>query len=84
MFCSVIYNRFHSVIAQIPTTWQIVPFIGTRAGAPVNDNLPDDNAARDVYSPYEFEPDEEAILAALLPRNLGSADLPRNAGQRSG
>ena len=69
--CSIVYNRFRSVIAQVPTKWQIVPFAGasdkiTTAG---NDNV-DQNAEANSISPYEFEPDEEKILADLLPRNL--------------
>ena len=31
---------------------------------------------------YEYEPDEEAILADLLPRNLVGPDLPRAARER--
>ena len=52
------YNQFKSVISQIPTALQIVPasFPETGDEAPVN---------------YEYEPEEEEILADLLPRNLG-------------
>ncbi|MEM1275348.1 MAG: F0F1 ATP synthase subunit gamma [Pseudomonadota bacterium] len=53
------YNQFKSVISQVPTALQIVPasFPETEdEGEPVN---------------YEYEPEEEEILADLLPRNLG-------------
>jgi len=56
--CTVIYNRFQSVIAQIPTEMRLIP-------AP----LPAGDAAVGGAM-YEFEPDEETILAKLLPQNL--------------
>ena len=60
--CTLIYNRFVSVINQVPTEQQLIPM-----QLPANDNpTPDAGSAT-----YEFEPDEETILAALLPRNLG-------------
>src|SRR5262249_17776695 len=55
--CTLFFSRFKSVIAQIPTAQQIIP--------PV---LPE-QAANGGGAAYEFEPDEEDILAALLPRN---------------
>ncbi len=58
--CSVIYNRFVSVISQVPTEIQLIPL-----------TLPDTPAEQTAQAQYEFEPDEETILAALLPRNLG-------------
>ena len=58
--CTVVYNRFQSVISQIPTEAQLIPL-----------SLQADNAAAPAGgAQYEFEPDEEAILAALLPRNM--------------
>ena len=55
-----IYNRFHSVISQIVTEQQLIPVAaaGGRGGST--------SAARC----YEFEPDEETILARLLPQAL--------------
>jgi len=54
--CTLFFSRFRSVMAQIPTAQQLVPavFPATAAGGAV----------------YEYEPDEEDILAALLPRNI--------------
>jgi F-type H+-transporting ATPase subunit gamma len=59
--CTVIYNRFRSVIMQIPTEMQLIP--------PQLPAAQDDTpaAARAVY---EFEPEEEELLARLLPQNL--------------
>lgn len=58
--CTVIYNKFKSAITQIVTPQQLIPF----ALASANENV-DAGAAI-----YEYEPDEEEILADLLPRNL--------------
>jgi F-type H+-transporting ATPase subunit gamma len=57
--CTLFYSRFQSVIAQIPTALQIIPLA-----------LPADAKAAPSSASYEYEPDEEEILAALLPRNL--------------
>ena len=56
--CTLFYSRFKSVIAQIPTAQQIIP--------PVFDAATGGGAA----AAYEYEPDEEEILAELLPRNI--------------
>jgi F-type H+-transporting ATPase subunit gamma len=56
---TLFYSRFKSVIAQVPTAQQIIPAAPAR-----------DAAAPDVY--YEFEPDEEDILAELLPRYIAT------------
>jgi F-type H+-transporting ATPase subunit gamma len=58
--CTLFYSRFKSVISQIPTAQQIIP--------PVFENK-DTGAGGAVY---EYEPDEEDILADLLPRNLAT------------
>lgn len=54
----VYYSQFKSAIAQVPTYQQLVPL----EMPAVQSTGPD--------MPYEYEPDEEAILADLLPRNL--------------
>jgi F-type H+-transporting ATPase subunit gamma len=55
--CTLFFARFKSVIAQVPTAQQIIP--------PVFEETSANGGAS-----YEFEPDEEDILAALLPRNV--------------
>ena len=60
--CTVIYNRFVSVISQVPTEARLVPL-------PMPEAEPEEKPAG-PQAQYEFEPDEEAILAALLPRNM--------------
>jgi F-type H+-transporting ATPase subunit gamma len=60
--CTVIYNKFKSAMTQIVTAQQLIPF--AIAGA-ANENA----AAGDTS--YEYEPEEDAILEELLPRNIG-------------
>ena len=58
--CTLFYAEFKSVIAQVPTAQQLIPAeIKGRAEKPGTEN-----------GIYEYEPDGEAILADLLPRNL--------------
>jgi F-type H+-transporting ATPase subunit gamma len=57
--CTLLYSRFRSVIAQIPTAQQIIP--------PVFDTKTADALGGAVY---EFEPEAEDILHELLPRNV--------------
>lgn len=56
--CTLFYGQFKNVITQIPTAQQIIP-----VKAPDHATLPDLKGAA-----YEFEPDEDEILATLLPR----------------
>jgi F-type H+-transporting ATPase subunit gamma len=59
--CTVIYNRFQSVIAQVPTEMRLIP-------APLPEIKVEATAGAQAI--YEFEPDEETLLARLLPQNL--------------
>lgn len=61
--CTVIYNKFESVISQIVTRQQIVPF-------PVPEAAEGDEAGAGDKALYEYEPSEEGILADLLPKNV--------------
>ncbi len=60
--CTLVYNRFISVISQIPTEQVLIP-----VAVPANDAGAPQTGAKALY---EFEPDEETILAKLLPQNL--------------
>jgi len=53
--CTLFFSRFKSVIAQIPTPQQIIPPVFEKA---------------ETAAAYEYEPEEDEILAELLPRNL--------------
>lgn len=61
--CTIVYNKFKSAIAQIVTPQQLIPF----ALASANENTAAKNTEAQLY---EYEPDEESILADLLPRNM--------------
>jgi F-type H+-transporting ATPase subunit gamma len=54
---TLFYSKFKSVISQIPTAQRIIPAEIPQGGAVAT-------------ASYEYEPDEGAILASLLPRNL--------------
>ncbi|HWX61447.1 F0F1 ATP synthase subunit gamma [Bradyrhizobium sp.] len=56
--CTLFFSRFRSVIAQIPTAQQIIP------------PMFEGDAGNDNGVVYEYEPDEDEILAELLPRNI--------------
>jgi F-type H+-transporting ATPase subunit gamma len=53
------YSRFQSALAQIPTEQQIIPVPTPKVAASSSDG-----------AVVEYEPEEEAILAELLPRYL--------------
>ncbi|MGB2891506.1 MAG: F0F1 ATP synthase subunit gamma, partial [Albidovulum sp.] len=56
---TIFFNRFQSVISQVPTASQIIPatFEGGAEGA---------------SALYDYEPSEEGILADLLPRGVAT------------
>ena len=59
--CSIIYNKFKSVIAQEVTNTQLIP-------AQI-----DMTAETDTLSvSYQYEPEEEELLNALLPRGIST------------
>ena len=70
----MVFSQFKSVVTQIPTVTQLIP-AEVSTGAPTIDLK---------GASYEYEPDEETILADLLPRNittqLFSAMLENQAG----
>jgi len=56
--CTLYFSTFKSVISQIPTAYQLIPAEIQEA----------EEQPADVN--YEYEPDEQIILADLLPRNI--------------
>ena len=72
---TIFFNRFESVISQVPTTQQIIP-------AAFEDG--DEDGASTLY---DYEPSEEAILADLLPRGVATqifAALLENGASEQG
>lgn len=67
--CSIVFNKFQSAMTQIVTRQQLIPFVGDGAEKPAND---DRKSASDdgPRAAYIFEPEEDEILASLLPKNL--------------
>ena len=59
--CTVIFNKFKSAISQEVTLKRLIP-------AEVGEDTQDDDAGVS----YEYEPDEEELLAAVLPRNIST------------
>jgi len=58
---TLFYARFKSVISQIPTALRLIPA-----------EVPKGTKTADLKGgAYEYEPDEQDILAELLPRNVG-------------
>lgn len=62
--CTIVFNRFQSAMTQIVTPQQLIPFV------PGENDEPQAEAASGPAPVYIFEPEEEAILENLLPRNL--------------
>jgi F-type H+-transporting ATPase subunit gamma len=57
---TLFYSHFRSVVSQVPTRRQLIPAQVADAGPAI-----------DLKGAiYEYEPDEETILATLLPRNI--------------
>jgi F-type H+-transporting ATPase subunit gamma len=61
---SVVYNRFKSAMTQITTRQQLIP------PPPPEETAAEAAPAAGGSASYEFEPDEQEIMADLLPRNL--------------
>jgi F-type H+-transporting ATPase subunit gamma len=59
--CALVYNRFRSVIAQVPTEQRLIP-------APLPEAKAEEGAG--LKALCDFEPAGEEILETLLPKNL--------------
>ncbi|MDO5644027.1 MAG: F0F1 ATP synthase subunit gamma [Paracoccus sp. (in: a-proteobacteria)] len=74
---TLFYNRFESVISQVPTARQIIPAVLDEGDEP----------AASVSAEYDYEPGEEVILTDLLPRALATqvfTALLENAASEQG
>ena len=70
---TIFYNRFQSVISQIPTAQQVIPAVF--------------DSGAEASSLYDYEPSEEGILADLLPRSVATqifAALLENGASEQG
>jgi F-type H+-transporting ATPase subunit gamma len=59
--CTLFFSRFKSVISQVPTAQQIIPA-----------EVPQEQAEGEGRAAYDYEPEEEEILAELLPRYVAT------------
>ena len=72
---TIFYSKFVNVVTQIPTAQQIIPAIF------------DDQSSASDKAVYDYEPDEETILADLLPRGVATqifAALLENGASEQG
>ena len=71
----IFYNRFESVISQIPSSFQILPVeVSQQSSEQDNTN-------------FDFEPDEEEILNELIPKSIATSIfsvLQENAASEQG
>lgn len=68
--CTLLGNEFRSVLVQTPTARQLIPFKLPETNANDNEAPKAETDEKGVTAPYDFEPEEEEILAELLPRNI--------------
>lgn len=66
--CTVYYNKFVSALTQQVTPLQLIPF--QMPESPDEEASDGGGTVARGGAQYEFEPDEETILASLLPKNL--------------
>ena len=72
---TIFYSKFVNVVSQIPTAQQIIPAIF------------DNQSSASETAVYDYEPDEETILADLLPRGVATqifAALLENGASEQG
>ena len=67
--CTLFFSRFESVISQVPTALQLIP-LKIPEGKGDGESAQGSAKAPGSDAVYEYEPDEESILDALLPRNI--------------
>lgn len=67
--CTLISNAFRNILRQVPEASQLIPL--SVSAAPSRPQESRENRAS-IPVVYDFEPDREAILAALLPRNISA------------
>lgn len=58
--CHLVFSKFQSALVQLPQTVQLIPAAVPQAA----------NDSGTASAAVEYEPDEESILAELLPRNV--------------
>ena len=67
--CTIVYNRFESALSQIVTPQQLIPFASTSSES-MSPSENDSINTTGINVAYDYEPEENAILTDLLPRNM--------------
>ena len=67
--CTIVFNRFQSAMTQVPTAQRLIPFSAPEGedGAGAEDKAAAETVPQAIYI---FEPEEQEILAELLPKNI--------------
>ena len=68
--CTIVYNRFESALTQIVTPQQLIPFALNTSSDENSETSNQENQSDDIPVSYEYESEENAILAELLPKNM--------------
>lgn len=68
--CTIVYNKFVSALTQVVTPQQLIPFALPETDAADGEASDEQDTALESGAVYEYEPEEQEILADLLPRNL--------------
>ena len=63
--CVMVYAQFKSAMVQVPTLRSLIPF-----APPSTSEIPPIESPQALKALYIYEPDEEEVLEALLPKNL--------------
>lgn len=77
--CTLFFSEFQSILTQAPTALQLIP-----AKLPEAES---DDTSSGPQAAYEYEPEEDEILEALLPRNISTQiyrGLLENAASEQG
>jgi F-type H+-transporting ATPase subunit gamma len=64
--CTIVFNRFKTAMTQVPTAQQLIPY-----QPPEKDETEDAAPPAGPQPIFIFEPEEDEILAELLPMNVG-------------
>jgi len=83
--CKLVYSEFENVMTQNPTIKTMIPAMKSENMTDDDDEDAETSGPDLGGAAYEYEPDEEGILAVLLPRNINtqifSALLENSAGE---
>jgi F-type H+-transporting ATPase subunit gamma len=67
--CTIFFNAFKSVVSQLMTTQQLIP-LAEAEGEEHIESVEEPEGVDLRGAIHEFEPEEDELLAALVPRNL--------------